>query len=106
VLELGTNAAGRTFSAQFSPDGRYFATLGNSALKLYKIEPVENAGASGGLQLSLIKTIQRYGFSLAFSPDSRWLAYAAANKIYLWDFNESSEPRPLDARISARIAIE
>jgi WD40 repeat protein len=90
--------------AAFSPDGRYFAASGGGlyeagdpgGVTLWRIHPggqKHEAGARLAMQRIAQRSSGRAVCSLAFSPDSRLLAWGAEpdNSVHLWDLAASRE---------------
>jgi WD40 repeat protein len=91
LLELGGKGIGRTWAAQFSPDGRYLATTGRSGTRIWTIENGEPGETRSNFEVKPFKSASSSGNSLLFSPDSRYLMYEG-NGIYLWDFQVAAQP--------------
>jgi WD40 repeat protein len=97
LLELGTNSPGRTWSLQFSHDGRYFAAPTDSlGLRIWTIQPGARAQVAREPDLRLVESWQGdttwSKLSLEFAPDGRSLAYWSGG-LWVWDFERSSQPR-------------
>jgi serine/threonine protein kinase/WD40 repeat protein len=111
LLPVGEGREGRGLSAQFSPDGRYLATVADMAdgVKIWRIERNKSGEADDSLEVSLVKSWGT-GMSLEFAPDSHsvafcssfehkagsWNLWGRSNCVYVWDFETSAEPRRLD----------
>jgi WD40 repeat protein len=97
LLELGTNGPGRTWSLQFSHDGRYFAAPTESlGLRIWTIQPGGRTEVAREPELRLVES---WGgdstwskLSLEFAPDGRSLAYWCGD-LWVWDFERASQPR-------------
>jgi WD40 repeat protein len=114
LLEVGTNGAGRTWSAQFSPDGRFLAVGAEApaGMRIYRIDSDKVWGTNGGLTIKLVASLKE-GASVQFAPDSRSVAFCSCydfnhrpdrwgvddRPLYLWDFESSAQPRRIASRI-------
>jgi WD40 repeat protein len=114
LLELGSNVACRTWSAQFSPNGRYMAVGAEApaGLRIYRIDSGKAVEANGGLTIELVAALKE-GASAQFAPDNRSVAFCSCynfnyhqerwgaedRPLYLWDFEGSAQPRRIASRI-------
>jgi WD40 repeat protein len=97
LLELGTNGPGRTWSLQFSHDGRYFAVPTEPlGLRIWSIQP---GGIGEAVREPDLRQIESWQgdthwtkMGLEFAPDSRSLAYWSGD-LWVWDFEKSPQPR-------------
>jgi serine/threonine protein kinase/WD40 repeat protein len=93
LLQLATSEAEiRTWSAQFSPDGRYLATIGLMGLMIYEV-----GDDAEGLKATLVKSNSVAGRQLLFAPDRRCLEFEnnSDHSLAVWDFDKSPEPSNL-----------
>jgi WD40 repeat protein len=103
LLQLGTNANGAVYSAQFSPDGRYLATASTGGspdsdrITVWQIDQPTTGNSGLGLSAKPVGSRSGQFRSLAFAPDSARLAYvdAGSRGLFVWDFNGTDEPRCL-----------
>lgn len=112
LLESGTNANGAILSAQFSPDGRYFATASTGGspdsdkITVWAIEQPTTGGNGPGLSAKPVRSTAGQFWSLAFAPDSALLAYVdrARNRgLFGWNFNGTDEPRCLATNLNSTV---
>ncbi len=92
-FQVGTNATGKTWSAQFSPDGRCLATAGSGGIRIYKIEVSE-----GSMKATLLKSNSLGGWNLLFAPNGQSLEFEYYHNnpsLSWWDFDKSPEPSKL-----------
>jgi serine/threonine protein kinase/WD40 repeat protein len=126
VLELGPDSTrglaitgkfettndGPTCSVQFSPDGRYLATAGYApnGVRIYKIEEHRADQSPGSLEATLL-TMAPGGTGLAFSPNSKSVAFSSCSHPYKimdehlfhWDFLSAAPPHPLGSLVSGGV---
>jgi eukaryotic-like serine/threonine-protein kinase len=104
LLELGRKVGGSTWSAEFSPDGRYLAIANisedpdSSGLTVWAIESRGNGEPEAGFSANLVRSLPGRFRRLAFSPDSRTVACVDGARGYdllVWDIGSTSEPRRL-----------
>jgi serine/threonine protein kinase/WD40 repeat protein len=112
LLEVGTDARIQTWSAHFSPDGRFLATAAavTNGIKIWRLVRGESGQTNGILKADLFKSWES-GLSLLFSPDSRSVAFCGPFNepqpsgehdqatLWLWDFERSDQPRRLASGI-------
>jgi serine/threonine protein kinase/WD40 repeat protein len=105
LLVLNKNGTGPTYSAEFSPDGRYLVTAaGPGGIKLWTVQRHESKEEKGFLEAKQVKSWER-GVGAVFAPDSQSLAFSALSSnssmygqnltVYLWDFGRLLEPRSI-----------
>jgi WD40 repeat protein len=119
LLTLGTNGPGETWSTQFSPDGRYFATAGpnKDGIKIWAIEPGRPDDVSAAFGAKLVKTCDG-GIALLFAPDSKSVTfcgpYTNANGLFAdykrtlcsWEFEQPAQPRPIASGVVGSCTCE
>jgi WD40 repeat protein len=79
VLQAGHEYRDWVLATAFSPDARLLASSGSSAIKLWDV-------ATGRELRTLDLERDARAYSLAFSPDGRWLASGSSDgRVRLWD---------------------
>ncbi len=109
LLELGTNRVGRTWSAQFSPDGRYVATASSGAAAATRIWAMDRGNSDETNSLvtaKLAKSFSGAGRSIVFSPDRRFLVFAYDSSLHLWNLDSSAELRRIPAPVRGSVQCE
>jgi WD40 repeat protein len=113
LLDLGTNQPGRTWSTEFSCDGRYLgrATTGPSprpGIYIWELQCQDNDLGKLMVQAALVSFLPGPCWNLHFSPDGRNVALFSRGGprpqgVYVWEFRSSEAPR-LVASSSAEIS--
>jgi serine/threonine protein kinase/WD40 repeat protein len=110
LLVLNPTVPGAIFSTEFSPDGKYLATVispnsGDKRIQIYTLEQGGAAGTLVGLQVKpLTSTAFPVSSTLVFATDSRSVSFWSWTTnndccVYVWDFDRSSQPRRVGAPI-------
>jgi WD40 repeat protein len=111
-LELGTNANGAIWSAQFSPDGRHLATASTGGspdsdrITVWAIDQPTTGGSGPGLAAKPVRSLSGQFRSLAFAPDSARLAYVdrvGSRGLFVWDLNGTNQPRCLATNLNSTV---
>jgi WD40 repeat protein len=96
VLNIGWDKGGRIWAAQFSPDGRYFASAGDAEVSIWSVTRSPITDEKTRWTLKLAKSVDGPGTSLVFSPDSRSVAFLDLfGSVNVWDVNGEAQPRKL-----------
>jgi WD40 repeat protein len=115
----GTNSVGVNWSAQFSPDGRYFATAGGDGdsqeqIEVWAFQRNALSNSLPALQVGLFTRLPTNAWSLTFAPNSRRLAFVdnpgepfismlGRYRLYIWDFETSGAPRVITTNLIATV---
>jgi serine/threonine protein kinase/WD40 repeat protein len=108
VLNMAWDKGGRIWAAQFSADGRYFASAGDAEVSIWSITRSQMPNEKRQLTLRLVKSVDGPATSLVFSPDSESVAFVDFfGSVNVWDVNGPVPPRqilggvPLDSQALA-----
>ena len=110
LLELGSGAPATVWSAEFSPDGKFFAVAceGSGAevgIKIWQL----NQSPGGPLEARLFRTWRGGFWGLTFAPDSRRLAfsdYGSIGGVYGWDYVDAAAPRLIESDRASYLQCE
>jgi WD40 repeat protein len=107
-LQLGTQEAGITWSAQFSSDGRYLVTGDERELRIYKVESGGIGAGPNGLQVKLVTNSLPGGPSMQFAPNGRSLVFktTASQNLLLWNFEEGIPARQIGSPVPMGVQME
>ncbi len=110
LLQLGTNAPGHLWSAEFSSDGRYLATAGdatdtNPGVTVWELAPSVPGQPQTALEAKAVKSFPGQCLSLFFAPGAHrlefidWVAYNPPltnhMNLYSWNIQADNSPRLL-----------
>jgi WD40 repeat protein len=100
LLELGANGHAATWSAQFSPNGRYLAMAtyspsGIPGIQIWTLQRGSSIGTEDGLTAKAVKSLPGRFYDLQFTPDGASLFYDSVDPDgrYIWKFETEAPPR-------------
>jgi len=100
LLELGANVRATTWSAQFSPNGRYLAMAtyspsGIPGIQIWTLQRGSSIGTEDGLTAKAVKSLPGRFYNLQFAPDGESLFYDSLEPDgkYIWKFETEAPPR-------------
>jgi serine/threonine protein kinase/WD40 repeat protein len=93
LIDLEEDDYGRTWSVQFSSDGRHIATARDDEVALWTIESDQTGRTNSGIEIKLLKSIAGSYLGVAFAPDGQHVAFNdRSGKIYVWQVEGDAKP--------------